>query len=78
MKSTHYQVSNTLKSPGLARVQYLSYVWQVSIDDIMAKNWNLDFKNPKGGEVEEELSSKELLERILAKEDQVKDLLETI
>lgn len=38
--------------------------WKVSIEDIRAKNWNLDFKNPNGGEVEEELNSKEILERI--------------
>ncbi len=52
--------------------------WKVSIEDIKAKNWNLDFKNPRGGEVEEELGSKELVERILSKEDQIKDLLEKI
>lgn len=43
-----------------------------------ARNWNLDFKNPRGGEVEEELSSKELIERILGKEDQIKDLFKKI
>jgi type I restriction enzyme M protein len=49
------------------------HAWQVPIDDIKAKNWNLDFKNPKGGEVEEELSSKELLERIQNTEHQIQD-----
>jgi type I restriction enzyme M protein len=46
--------------------------WKVSIDEIKAKNWNLDVKNPRGGEVEEELSSKELIERILEKEGEIK------
>jgi type I restriction enzyme M protein len=54
------------------------FAWKVSIEDIKAKNWNLDFKNPRGGEVEEEVGSKELVERILEKEDQIKDLLENI
>lgn len=52
--------------------------WKVSIEDIKAKNWNLDFKNPNGGEVEEELSSKELIKRILEKEEGVKGILENI
>lgn len=52
--------------------------WKVSIEDIKAKKWNLDFKNPHVGEVEEELGSKELMERILSKEDQIKDLLKNI
>lgn len=52
--------------------------WKVSIEDIQAKNWNLDFKNPKGGEVEEEISSKDLVVRILGKEDEIKKLLKNI
>jgi type I restriction enzyme M protein len=52
--------------------------WKVSIEDIKTKNWNLDFKNPRGGEVEEEVSSKELVEKILEKEDKIKKLLENI
>lgn len=52
--------------------------WKVSIEDIKVKNWNLDFKNPRGGEMEEELGSKELVERILNKEDQIKGLLRNI
>jgi type I restriction enzyme M protein len=54
------------------------YAWKVSIEDIQAKNWNLDFKNPHVGEVEEELGSQELVERILSKEDQIKDILKNI
>jgi type I restriction enzyme M protein len=54
------------------------FAWKVSIEDIKAKNWNLDFKNPNSGEVEEELGSKELVERILNKEDEIRDLLKNI
>lgn len=49
--------------------------WKVSIEDIKARNWNLDVKNPKGGEVEDEVGSKELVERILGKEGEIKELL---
>lgn len=52
--------------------------WKVSIEDIKVKNWNLDFKNPRGGEVEEQISSKELVERILNKEDEIKDLIKRL
>lgn len=52
--------------------------WKVSIADIRAKNFNLDFKNPKGGEVEEEFGSKELVERILGKEEEIKKILKNI
>lgn len=54
------------------------FAWKVSIEDIKARNWNLDFKNPKGGEVEEEVRSKELMERILWKEDQIRNLIKKI
>lgn len=52
--------------------------WKVSIEDIKARNWNLDFKNPKGGEVEEEIGSKELVDRILGKEEEIKDLIKNL
>ncbi len=55
-----------------------NFAWKVSIEDIKARNWNLDVKNPRGGEVEEEIGSKELAERILGKEAQIKILLENI
>jgi type I restriction enzyme M protein len=54
------------------------FAWKVSIKDIKARNWNLDFKNPKSGEVEEEISSKDLVERILEKENEIKKLLKNI
>src|SRR3989339_443124 len=52
--------------------------WRVSIDEIKARNFNLDFKNPKSGEVAEELSSKELVERILEGEEGIKEILKSI
>ncbi len=54
------------------------HAWKVSMGEIKARNFNLDFKNPNDGEVAEELSSKELVERILKSEDQIKDLLKNI
>ncbi len=54
------------------------FAWKVSIDDIKAKNWNLDFKNPRSGEVEEELGSRELVERILEKEESIKNIISNI
>jgi hypothetical protein len=50
----------------------------VSIEEIKAKNWNLDSKNPHVTEGEEELSSKELVEKILEKEDEIKGFLKNI
>lgn len=52
--------------------------WKVSIEEIKARNWNLDFKNPKGGVVEEEISSKELVERILGREERINKILKNI
>ncbi|MFA6608507.1 MAG: class I SAM-dependent DNA methyltransferase [Candidatus Paceibacterota bacterium] len=52
--------------------------WRVSIEEIKAKNWNLDSKNPHVTEGEEELSSKELVEKILEKEDEIKGFLKNI
>lgn len=52
--------------------------WKVSIKDIKDKNWNLDFKNPLVIETEPELSSKELVEKILGKEDEIKKILKNI
>lgn len=54
------------------------FAWKVSIADIKARNFNLDFKNPKGGEIAEELSSKELVENILGKEEEMILLLKKL
>ena len=52
--------------------------WKVSIEDIKAKNWNLDFKNPRGGAVEEEITSRELVKRISKKEEEIKMIINTL
>lgn len=49
--------------------------WKVSIAEIKSRNFNLDFKNPKGGEEEEEFSSKELVKRILGEEEEIKKII---
>lgn len=54
------------------------HAWKVSIADIEARNYNLDFKNPrKGGAVEHE-DPKEILEGILKKENGIVEILEDI
>jgi type I restriction enzyme M protein len=52
--------------------------WKVSIEDIKSKNWNLDSKNPHQKEIEKELSSRELVESILEREDKIKGILKSI
>ena len=52
--------------------------WKVSIKEIQERNWNLDFKNPNVGEVEKEYSSKELVEIILEKEDNIKNIINNL
>lgn len=50
-------------------------MWKVSIADIKARNFNLDFKNPKSGEIEKRFSSKELISVILEKEDNIRKII---
>ncbi len=52
--------------------------WKVPIADIKARNFNLDFKNPKSADAVEELSSKDLVKRILEKEEEIKEILNNI
>jgi type I restriction enzyme M protein len=54
------------------------FAWKVPVADIKARNFNLDFKNPKSGEIVVELSSKALIDKILEKENTIKDLLKTL
>jgi type I restriction enzyme M protein len=49
--------------------------WKVSIDDIKAKNYNLDFKNPYIGEVEKELSYDELTAKIIENSQKIINIL---
>ncbi|MEK7619467.1 MAG: class I SAM-dependent DNA methyltransferase [Patescibacteria group bacterium] len=52
--------------------------WEVSIDDIRARNWSLDFKNPNSQVTEEHKTPKELLGEIEEKERQILMLLENV
>jgi type I restriction enzyme M protein len=54
------------------------FAWKVSIEDIKGRNWNLDVKNPHVGEIDEELGSKELMERILGKEEEIKQIMKRV
>lgn len=54
------------------------HAWKVSIDNIRARGWNLDCKNPHKGGAVKQLSSKELIARILEKEEGIKEILKTI
>ena len=54
------------------------FAHKVSIKQIQERNYNLDFKNPNGGEQAEQLSSKELKEKILQCENSIQDLLKKI
>ncbi|MCA9486837.1 MAG: SAM-dependent DNA methyltransferase [Nanoarchaeota archaeon] len=54
------------------------HAWKVSIDDIRARNYNLDIKNPTKAVEEVQLSSKELLELLdksIAKSKETLDLI---
>lgn len=77
-----YSKGNPIKDEDFATVKEWwnkrkgsDFAWKVSIDDIKAKNWNLDFKNPNDGEMEEELGSKELIKKILKNEKEIEKLL---
>jgi type I restriction enzyme M protein len=52
--------------------------WKVSIKEIQERNYNLDFKNPKGAEEEDELSSEDLVKKILGTEEEIKGILKNI
>lgn len=49
--------------------------WCIPISAIKRRNYNLDFKNPNGAEVVEELGSKELVKKILKSEEEIKGIL---
>lgn len=51
------------------------HAWKVSIKDIEARNYNLDFKNPsKGGEIDHQ-DPKDILERVLKTEKEIEKIL---
>ena len=51
------------------------YAWKVSIEDIRARNFNLDCKNPKKKEEEAVMSSEDLIKGILKKEIEIQAML---
>lgn len=54
------------------------FAHKVSIEQIQDRNYNLDFKNPNGEEEVEQLSSKELREKILTSELEIQNLLKAL
>ncbi len=54
------------------------FAHKVSIEQIHERNYNLDFKNPNGGSDVEQLSSKELKEKILKFERNIEELLKSL
>lgn len=54
------------------------FAHKVSIEQIQERNYNLDFKNPNGGGDAEQLSSKELKEKILESEKQIKKIISSV
>jgi len=51
------------------------FVWKVSIEEIVAKNYNLDFKNPNGGSKVEHRDPEEIIADIESAEKQITKLL---
>jgi len=54
------------------------YAWKVSIKEIKQRNYNLDFKNPNYGLLDENLDPKDLLENITISEKRIVEILEEI
>jgi type I restriction enzyme M protein len=52
--------------------------WKVSIDQIRERNYNLDFKNPNGGEKKEEKDPKEILNEIKEKENKINTVVNSL
>jgi len=52
--------------------------WKVSIKEIEKKNWNLDSKNPHVDETEVELSSDELIERVIERMGEINRLIKKL
>lgn len=51
------------------------HAWKVSIDDIHARNWSLDFKNPNGHAEEDHKTSAEILAQIEVTEKEISKLV---
>lgn len=52
--------------------------WKASIEDIKARNWNLDIKNPNKKEVKENLNTQEIIEKIEKNLIDAKSILDQI
>jgi len=52
--------------------------WKVSLEEIQKRNYNLDINNPTKKEEEENLSSKEILEKLEKSFEKSKELIEKI
>jgi type I restriction enzyme M protein len=52
--------------------------WKVSLTDIKARNWNLDFKNPKEKDVAEKRTVEEIVKGILEKEREISNIISEI
>jgi len=58
--------------------KFNKHCWKVSIDEIRKRKFNLDINNPNGKDEEENLSSKEILEKLESSFDESKRLIEKI
>ena len=58
--------------------KFEKYCWKVSIEEIEKRNFNLDINNPNGKDEEENLSSKEISEKLEESFDESKKLIEKI
>ena len=54
------------------------YAWKVSVDEIKKRNYNLDFKNPKATEEQQQFSSNELIELLDKSFSRSHELLEQL
>jgi len=58
--------------------KFKQYAWKVSREEIEKRNFNLDINNPNGKSEEENLSSKEILERLEESFEESKKLIKKI
>jgi type I restriction enzyme M protein len=58
--------------------KYKNHCWKISIEEIQKRNYNLDINNPNGKAEEENLSSKEILEKLRESMKKSLELIETV
>ncbi len=54
------------------------YAWKVSIDTIKERNYNLDIKNPSKQIIEDNLSTKDIIEHLSKSFEKSKSVMEKI